>query len=53
MPTSIPHAIEKDDIYNEYFIPAGATIYALEWGITRDEQMYPDAENFNALDAVP
>ncbi|KAK3369792.1 cytochrome P450 [Lasiosphaeria ovina] len=31
VPTSIPHAIEKDDIYNEYFIPAGATIYALEW----------------------
>ncbi|KAK0726719.1 cytochrome P450 [Lasiosphaeria miniovina] len=47
VPTGIPHAIEKDDIYNGYFIPAGATIHALEWGITRDEQMYPDAENFN------
>jgi hypothetical protein len=27
----IPHAIEADDVYNGYFIPAGATIHALEW----------------------
>lgn len=27
----IPHAVEKDDVYNGYFIPAGATIHALEW----------------------
>ena len=31
VPTGIPHALEKDDIYNGYFIPAGATIHALEW----------------------
>ncbi|KAK4152090.1 hypothetical protein C8A00DRAFT_35217 [Chaetomidium leptoderma] len=47
VPTGIPHAIEKDDVYNGYFIPAGATIHALEWGITRDESRYPDAEAFN------
>ncbi|KAI1496457.1 cytochrome P450 [Biscogniauxia marginata] len=47
VPTGIPHAIEKDDVYNGYFIPAGATIHALEWGITRDEKKYPDAETFN------
>ncbi|KAK0712099.1 cytochrome P450 [Lasiosphaeris hirsuta] len=47
VPTGIPHAVEKDDIYNGYFIPAGATIHALEWGITRDEAVYPDAETFN------
>ncbi|KAK3368618.1 cytochrome P450 [Podospora didyma] len=49
VPTGIPHAVEKDDIYNGYLIPAGATIHALEWGITRDESMYPDAETFNPL----
>ncbi|KAL2170740.1 hypothetical protein VTG60DRAFT_4488 [Thermothelomyces hinnuleus] len=27
----IPHATEADDVYNGYFIPAGATIHALEW----------------------
>ncbi|KAH9990138.1 cytochrome P450 [Xylariaceae sp. FL0662B] len=47
VPTGIPHAIEKDDVYNGYFIPAGATIHALEWGITRDEATYPDANTFN------
>ncbi|KAK8872507.1 cytochrome P450 [Apiospora arundinis] len=47
VPTGIPHAVEKDDVYNGYFIPAGATIHALEWGITRDEATYPDPETFN------
>lgn len=31
VPTGIPHALEKDDIYNGHFIPAGAVIHALEW----------------------
>lgn len=63
VPTGIPHAVEQDDVYNGYFIPAGATIHALEWsaanpyfftstlttsrGITRNEETYPDAETFN------
>ncbi|KAK0631150.1 cytochrome P450 [Bombardia bombarda] len=47
VPTGIPHSLEKDDIYDGYFIPAGSVIHALEWGITRDESMYPDADAFN------
>ncbi|KAI0480069.1 cytochrome P450 [Xylariaceae sp. FL0804] len=47
VPTGIPHATEKDDVYEGYFIPAGATIHALEWAITRDEATYPDGEAFN------
>lgn len=27
----IPHALEEDDVWEGYFIPAGATIHALEW----------------------
>ncbi|CZS95870.1 related to cytochrome p450 [Rhynchosporium agropyri] len=46
VPTGIPHCLEKDDIYNGYHIPAGATIHALEWGITRDPLIYPDPESF-------
>ncbi|KAL3427534.1 cytochrome p450 [Phlyctema vagabunda] len=46
VPTGIPHRLEKDDIYNGYFIPAGATIHALEWGISRDQSVYPDPEAF-------
>ncbi|CAN8096973.1 unnamed protein product [Discula destructiva] len=47
VPTGIPHALEKDDVYNGYFIPAGATIHALEWGMTRNETTYPQPETFN------
>ncbi|RYP00888.1 hypothetical protein DL766_002849 [Monosporascus sp. MC13-8B] len=47
VPTGIPHALEKDDVYEGYFIPAGATIHALEWGMTRNEETYPDPETFN------
>ncbi|RYP40385.1 hypothetical protein DL767_001740 [Monosporascus sp. MG133] len=47
VPTGIPHALEKDDVYEGYFIPARATIHALEWGMTRDEETYPDPEAFN------
>ncbi|KAI0110422.1 cytochrome P450 2C3 [Nemania sp. FL0031] len=47
VPTGIPHAITQDDVYNGYFIPAGATIHALEWAMTRDETTYPDADAFN------
>ncbi|VBB86158.1 Putative cytochrome P450 E-class, group I [Podospora comata] len=46
VPTGIPHAIEKDDVYEGYLIPKGATIHALEWGITRDEETYPCADEF-------
>ncbi|RWA06488.1 hypothetical protein EKO27_g8620 [Xylaria grammica] len=47
VPTGIPHAIEKDDVYDGYFIPAGATVHALEWAMTRDEKTYPNADAFN------
>ncbi|KAF4589785.1 cytochrome P450 [Ophiocordyceps camponoti-floridani] len=47
VPTGIPHVAEKDDVYDGYFIPAGATIHALEWAFTRDETVYPDPETFN------
>ncbi|KAK5659780.1 hypothetical protein OQA88_991 [Cercophora sp. LCS_1] len=49
VPTGIPHAIEEDDVYMGYHIPKGATIHALEWGITRDEEIYPDPETFNPM----
>lgn len=27
----IPHRLEKDDIYEGYFIPGGAIIHAFDW----------------------
>ncbi|KXX81833.1 Fumitremorgin C synthase [Madurella mycetomatis] len=53
--TGFSHAVEKDDIYNGYFIPAGATIHALEWGITHPSfptyreplTQYPDLNGYS------
>ncbi|KAK8041660.1 cytochrome P450 [Apiospora rasikravindrae] len=58
VPTGIPHAVEKDDVYNGYFIPrwrydpcngmVGTHRFASShMGITRDETTYPDPETFN------
>jgi Cytochrome P450 len=58
----IPHQLEKDDIWNGYFIPKGAYIHAVEWfvaltldetsaylyrSLTRDPAVYPDPDTFN------
>ena len=42
----MPHRLTKDDIYDGYFIPAGATIHANQWAIHRDNDLYPDPEVF-------
>ncbi|KAK2067094.1 hypothetical protein P8C59_000858 [Phyllachora maydis] len=47
VPTGIPHAVEADDVYEGYLIPKGAIIHPFEWGMTRNEDTYPDAETFN------
>ncbi|KAJ4290041.1 hypothetical protein N0V88_006844 [Collariella sp. IMI 366227] len=47
VPTGIPHAVEQNDIYDGFFVPGGSTVHALEWGITRDPEKYPDPEAFN------
>jgi len=46
VPTGIPHASTKDCVYDDYFIPAGSTIHAFEWGLTREPEVYPAAETF-------
>jgi cytochrome P450 len=58
----IPHELEKDDIWNGYFIPKGAYIHAVEWfvlevicahtahasrSLARDPAAYPDPDAFN------
>ena len=35
----IPHCLEEDDIYDGYFIPAGATIHALEWQVLPESSL--------------
>ncbi|KAF2179947.1 cytochrome P450 [Zopfia rhizophila CBS 207.26] len=42
-----PHQLVKDDVYHDYFIPAGANVHANQWAIHRDPGLYPDPESFN------
>ncbi|KAH7912798.1 cytochrome P450 [Hygrophoropsis aurantiaca] len=46
-PSGVPHSTMEDDIYNGYFIPKGATIIQNIWGMSRDESVYPNANDFN------
>ncbi|KAI0740352.1 cytochrome P450 98A3 [Earliella scabrosa] len=45
-PIGVPHRAVSDDEYNGYLIPAGATVLATVWAISRDPETYPDPENF-------
>jgi cytochrome P450 len=47
VPAGVPHLLEKDDIYNGYFIPKGTIIHACEQAISRDPALYPSPESFN------
>lgn len=42
MADSIPHRIEKDDMYNGFLIPANALIMPNSWGINRDTKYFGD-----------
>ncbi|KIJ53803.1 hypothetical protein M422DRAFT_25570 [Sphaerobolus stellatus SS14] len=45
-PLGLPHLASQDDSYNEYLIPAGATMLANIWAMTRDPRYFPDPEVF-------
>ncbi|OAX33816.1 cytochrome P450 [Rhizopogon vinicolor AM-OR11-026] len=45
-PMGIPHATTTSDIYKGYFIPKGVIVIANTWAMTRDEQKYPNPDEF-------
>ncbi|KIW94676.1 uncharacterized protein Z519_04653 [Cladophialophora bantiana CBS 173.52] len=47
VPGGIPHRATKDDTYNGFFVPKGATVHANQYAMFKDEATYPDAEAFN------
>ncbi|GJJ13548.1 hypothetical protein Clacol_007803 [Clathrus columnatus] len=47
LPLGVPHAVQEDDVYGEYFIPKGSIIIADSWQILRDEKYGPNPEEFN------
>ncbi|KAF2653084.1 cytochrome P450 [Lophiostoma macrostomum CBS 122681] len=50
MPTvtmGVPHAVIRDDLYNGYRIPKGATVVVNVWGISRDENRHAKPSVFD------
>ncbi|KAF8905477.1 cytochrome P450 [Gymnopilus junonius] len=44
--TAVPHRVLREDIYEGYRIPAGATLIPNVWIIFHDAEMYPDPLDF-------
>jgi len=47
LPFGVTHRVISDDIYNGYYIPAGAMVIPNAWSMLNDEEMYPDPTRFN------
>ncbi|KAF5357256.1 hypothetical protein D9756_006490 [Leucocoprinus leucothites] len=45
-PLGLPHAADEDDVYEGMFIPAGSTVLANIYAITRNTELFPDPEEF-------
>jgi len=43
----VPHELERDDVYDDLFLPKGTNVHANQWAIHRDPILYPDPETFN------
>ncbi|KAJ7720782.1 cytochrome P450 [Mycena metata] len=58
IPLGVPHRAMQDDVYEGYFIPKGTTVIANQWGISHDENVFPDPfafqpERFLESDSPP
>ncbi|KIL66896.1 hypothetical protein M378DRAFT_160436 [Amanita muscaria Koide BX008] len=47
IPTSLPHATTKDDVYKGYYIPKGTIVLPNIWAISRNEDKYSNPDSFN------
>ncbi|KAG6813351.1 hypothetical protein H0H92_011899 [Tricholoma furcatifolium] len=45
-PTCVPHAVTQDDMYNGMFIPKGSTVYANNFAILADPDLFSDPDVF-------
>ncbi|KZT42515.1 cytochrome P450 [Sistotremastrum suecicum HHB10207 ss-3] len=45
-PTGGPHVSEKDDQYRGWLIPGGSIVFVNIWGLTHDEEVYPNPNEF-------
>ncbi|KAJ8495680.1 hypothetical protein ONZ45_g12757 [Pleurotus djamor] len=46
LPLGVAHRTITDDIYSGFFIPGGSIVLANVWAIMRDEQLFPQPDEF-------
>ncbi|TBU25958.1 cytochrome P450 [Dichomitus squalens] len=49
----LPHSVTRDDVYDGYRIPKGATVYANIWALSRDPEVYPNPSTFDPERFLP
>ncbi|TCD62441.1 hypothetical protein EIP91_006903 [Steccherinum ochraceum] len=47
VPLAVPHAVTRDDVYREFKIPAQSMVIGNIWGMSQDEDYYPEPEKFD------
>lgn len=45
-PVGIPHQMESDLMFHDYFLPKGATVFSNIYGIHRNPDVWGDPDNF-------
>ncbi|KZS88921.1 cytochrome P450 [Sistotremastrum niveocremeum HHB9708] len=45
-PTGVPHRLTEEDEYRGWRVPKGTIVISNIWGMTRDESIYPNANEF-------
>ncbi|TFK41265.1 cytochrome P450 [Crucibulum laeve] len=51
--TALPHRAIAEDVYEGYYIPAGATVTPNTWAIFHDEALYPEPFKFKPERFLP
>ncbi|KAF9523255.1 putative monooxygenase [Crepidotus variabilis] len=46
VPLCVPHVLNQDDIYNDYYLPKGTMIMPNIWAMFHDPEIYPDPMSF-------
>ncbi|KAH7926379.1 cytochrome P450 [Leucogyrophana mollusca] len=47
LPLAVAHNASSDDVYNGFLIPKGASLVPNLWAMSRNEDKYPNASEFN------
>ncbi|EJT98958.1 cytochrome P450 [Dacryopinax primogenitus] len=45
-PLALPHVLEQDELFEGYLMPKGAVLLGNVWAMSRDERVYPLADDF-------